>query len=402
MSRLPDAVRDFITEARCKETLVGLVKVPSPLTELYEDEPQLKVFIAEAVEPRLRAAGVTAIRRDAMGNLIAEIGAGRSGRSLMLIANAMNQPQSSMQNAYEGEVRDGAAYDLPGEVVLGKGASEQKAVMAALLVAIAAVQAAGIGLAGRLIFVCCLSGETGRHDAIRSVIEGAGVRADMALLGGQGNTISLGNRGRIDVFITVRGVPAHSSRPAKGCNAITGAMAVIRLLEQEVDLSREHEDLGPATMAVTRIESFPKSSHTIQDRVEMTIDRRLLPGEDPEMAFAEIASIAARAGTDPVSGKPWQIEARLGPFMYPSLVAGDSAVVGLISEAMVEVVGREPERSFATSAFDQGYLNHVGIPTVNFGPGEQRFAHTDLDMASVTRTREAALAYAQAIVAYLG
>ena len=77
---------------------------------------------------------------------------------------------------------------------------------------------------GKLIFTCCLSGETGKHDAIKSVVEGAGVRADMAVLGGTGLKITLGNRGRIDVFGMVKGSPCHSARPWDGANAITGAM----------------------------------------------------------------------------------------------------------------------------------------------------------------------------------
>jgi hypothetical protein len=38
----------------------------------------------------------------------------------MLVANAMNQPQSTMKNVYSGDVRDGAAYGLPGQVVEGR------------------------------------------------------------------------------------------------------------------------------------------------------------------------------------------------------------------------------------------------------------------------------------------
>ncbi len=41
-----------------------------------------------------------------------------------------------MTNAYAGDVADGAPFGLAGEVVLGKGASEQKANMAAMLIAI--------------------------------------------------------------------------------------------------------------------------------------------------------------------------------------------------------------------------------------------------------------------------
>ena len=105
--------------------------MPSPQTELLEEEPLLKEFIKTAIEPRLRAMGFPDIRYDAMGNLIATYGAGTSGKSLMFIGNAMNQPASTMPNPYDGDVVDGAKFDLPGECVMGKGASEQKANLAA-------------------------------------------------------------------------------------------------------------------------------------------------------------------------------------------------------------------------------------------------------------------------------
>ena len=81
-----------ISRERAKELLIALVKVPSPQTELLEDEPLLKEFIKTAVEPRLRAMGFADIRYDTMGNLIATCGAGTSGKSLMFIGNAMVTP----------------------------------------------------------------------------------------------------------------------------------------------------------------------------------------------------------------------------------------------------------------------------------------------------------------------
>lgn len=400
---LPEAVARYITEARCKAQLIDLVRIPSPVTDLLEAEPQLRAFIEAAVAPRLRAIG-GAPRFDPMGNLIAELGTGESGRSLMLIGNAMNQPQATMANAYAGEVRDGAPYQLPGEVVLGKGASEQKAPLAAMLVALEALAGAHIGLRGRLYFCCCLSGESGRHDAIRSVIEAEGIKPDIAILGGQGLQLSLGNRGRIDVDVTVRGLAGHSSRPWQGASAISGAMAFLFALRQDLDLSNVHPQLGRPTLAVTGFQSFPKTTHTIQDRVELTLDRRLLPGEDPEAAFAAISEVAERVvrlERDPASGLAWTIEPRPGAFMYPYETTPDAPAASLVSDSMLAVMGSRPEVYFATNAFDQGYLAHVGISTVSFGPGEQRFAHTDLDMASVTRTRDAALIYADAIMRYL-
>jgi succinyl-diaminopimelate desuccinylase len=392
-----------ISRERAKELLIDLVKVPSPQTALLEEEPLLKKFIKSAIEPRLRAMGFVDVRYDAMGNLIATYGTGTSGKSLMFIGNAMNQPKSTMANAYSGDVVDGAKFNLPGECVMGKGASEQKANLAAMLHAMEIIIASKVLISGKLIFTCCLSGETGKHDAIKSVVEGAGVRADMAVLGGTGLMLTLGNRGRIDVFITVKGSPCHSSRPVDGANAITGATECIQRLLAKVKVDKSHPQLGQQSLTVNHIRSFPDSTHTVQERCELTLDRRLLPGEDPNVAFAEIERIAKEVDglKDPVSGKPFSVDVRLGPFMYPSLVTTESPVVRAILRASEVMLGEPVETYYSPSAFDQGYLNHVGIVTANFGAGEHQYAHTDYDMASVERTTDTARVYAFMMLDYL-
>jgi len=393
-----------ISRERAKHLLIELVKVPSPQTELLEEEPLLKEFIKKAIEPRLRTMGFSDVCYDAMGNLIAVYGEATSGKSLMFIGNAMNQPASTMSNPYNGDVVDGAKYDLPGECVMGKGASEQKANLAAYLHAMETVIASKVPIRGKLIFTCCLSGETGKHDAIKSVIEGAGVRADMAVLGGTGLKITLGNRGRIDVFGTVKGSPCHSARPWDGANAITGTIETINRLLANTKLDKSHPQLGRQTLTVNHLRSFPDSTHTVQERCEFTLDRRLLPGEDPNAAYDELVRIAKEVETsfkDPVSGKGFSVDLRLGPFMYPSLVTVDSPIVRALLRASEVMLGHPVETYYSPSAFDQGYLNHVGIPTANFGAGEHQWAHTDYDMASVERTTDAARVYAFMMLDYL-
>jgi len=248
-----------ISRRRAKDLLVALIKVPSPQTELLEEEPRLKAFITSAIEPRLRTMGFSDIRYDPVGNLIATYGAGASGKSLMLIGNAMNQPAATMPNPYDGDVVDGAAYGLPGECVMGKGASEQKANLAAMLHAMETVIASEIPINGQLIFTCCVSGETGKHDAIKSVVEGAAVRADPR------------PHRRVR---HVKGSPCHSSRPWDGVNAITGATEAIRLLLDKVKVDKTHPQLGRQSLTVNHIRSFPESTHTVQERCEFTLDRR--------------------------------------------------------------------------------------------------------------------------------
>ena len=401
---IKDTLDARISMERAKELLIELVKVPSPQTDNFEAEPLLGEFIRKAVEPRLRDMGVTDIKYDGMNNLIATYGEDQSGKSLMFISNAMNQPQSTMKNAYDGDVVDGATLELPGEVVLGKGASEQKANMAAMLHAMETVIGSDLPVKGRLVFLCCVSGETGRHDAIKSVVEGEGVTADMAILGGTSLKLTLGNRGRIDTFVKVKGNPGHSSAPNRSCNAITGALEIIRRLEDQLELTGGHPALGAPTFAVNHIRSGPDATHTIQGECSITLDRRLLPGDNPQEKWQAIRDIVMQVDgmEDPASGQKWSVEMKEGPFMYPSLVDRDSPIVQAVYGASEVMLGGPPETFYTTTAFDQGYLNHMGIPCANYGAGEDRFAHTDNDCASVNRTTDTAKVFAYMIAEYLG
>jgi succinyl-diaminopimelate desuccinylase len=392
-----------LSREQTKSLFQALVRVPSPQTELLEEEPQLRAFIKEAVLRRVENLGFSA-RLDAMGNLIAEFGAGSSDRSLMLVSHAMNQPPSTMPDPYGGKVIDATPHGLPGEAVLGKGASEQKGTMAAMLHAMEAVQKSAIPLDGTLYFICCVSGETGKHDAIRNVVEKEGVRADIAFVYGNSLKLQLGNRGRVDIKAVVHGTPAHSSRPNDAANAVTGAVEFLRRLKEAIPNDRKDPNLGTAWLTCNRIESFPKSTHTVQDRCQLGLDRRLLPGDDPDAAVAEVERVAAsmEGWPDPISGKPLRFTVEKGPVMYPSLVTEDAPVVRLLRAGCIAMLGRAPETFYGQSAHDQGYLNAMGISTANFGSGEQAFAHTDLDMASVDKTFDAAKVYAWMIASYLG
>jgi acetylornithine deacetylase/succinyl-diaminopimelate desuccinylase-like protein len=87
--------------------------------------------------------------------------------------------------------------------------------------------------------------------------------------------------------------------------------------------------------------------------------------------------------------------------MYPSLVTTESPIVRAILRASEVMLGKPVETYYSPSAFDQGYLNHVGIATANFGAGEHQYAHTDYDMASVERTTDSARVYAFMMLDYL-
>ena len=73
-SYLAQRLSPHLSRARARTVLQELLRVPSPQTDLLEEEPQLREFMKTALMPRLQALGMRNVRLDAMGNLIAEKG----------------------------------------------------------------------------------------------------------------------------------------------------------------------------------------------------------------------------------------------------------------------------------------------------------------------------------------
>jgi acetylornithine deacetylase/succinyl-diaminopimelate desuccinylase-like protein len=375
--------------ARDKEIdqlLVDLLRYPSPQTERLEDDPQIKKFIADKVAPRLAELTGRAGAVDAMGNLIWRLG-GASAGGLMLMGYAMTFPAASMKQPFSGALVDGRAFEVAGQCALGRGACEQKGALAGMIYAAAIVARAQAGLRSPLILAVSLAGETGRHHAAKFILENDAIGARAAIIGlGTGNRICLGNKGRVDVEIMVRGKPAHSSTPERGVNAVDGFRRVMERLDQ-LPLGAGHSDLGSATLTVTQVRSGPDTIHTIPDVCRAVLDRRLLPGEDPDAAFRAIQDALKE-----VAG--WSIEVSRGAFMYPSEVAKDCALAAATAGACRELSRKEAELFYSPAALDAGFLNRNGIETIMFGPGDLRFAHTDQEAVSLQEVRDAAKIYA--------
>src|ERR1044071_6654686 len=278
--------RRGISARQLTEWTQSFVRHPSPQTELFEQDPQIQSFISDTVVPLVKRLELD-FRRDEMGNLIIEIGPKRAERSLMLMAYAMTHPANRMKSPFAGElVEDGGA-----KFIRGRGASEQKGSLAAALGVVKAA-ATSLRLNGRLTFTVSTAGETGRHDAAESICAAIGAMpcAAVIVIGTTGR-VALANKGRIDIIVTVKGRAAHSSTPWAGVNAIEGAR---RVLDKVLAVPAEgmHPGLGQATLTPTSIRSWPEATHTVQDEVRLVFDRRLLPGDDPQVVFKAVAAAA--------------------------------------------------------------------------------------------------------------
>lgn len=387
--------REAARDQEIDSLLVELLRAPSPQTDQIEADPALRAFVSDVVRPRLESLTGVQSQLDGMGNLLWSCG-GKSASNpagLILMGYAMTFPPGSMTDPYSGKIVDDEPFGVAGRCVLGRGACEQKGALAAMIASAAIVIRTRVPLRIPLYLAVSLAGETGRHDAAQFICENHKLGARYGIVGlGTGNRVCLGNKGRLDIEIMVRGQACHSSTPWEGVDAVRGARKVMERLDQ-LSLDRTHPHLGRATLTTTKIESGPAVSHTLQDSCRLVLDRRLLPGEDPDKAFEAIANLLSDL-------QPWRVELSRGAFMYPSQLSRESLVVESL-EAASRLMGSSREPFYAHASLDAGYLNRVGIETIMFGPGDLRFAHTDEEVVALREVREAARIYAAAALQLL-
>ena len=370
-----------------KRLAIKLVRHPSPQTELLEAEPQVLALIRDVIKPELEQSNLKPFV-DKMGNLILHLKGRTRNDRLILVGYAMCAAPSTMPNPYSGEIVDGAPYKLDGECVWGRGACEQKGSLAAMMAAVKFIGATKAELPSDLYFVVSTAGETGRHDSLAYVLDQGKVEAEWCIIDGPPE-IQLGNKGRVDVCVTVRGKQAHSSRPWEGINAIDGAMKVLEKLKPLMPYpeTKAHPELGKVSLTPNAIESFPKATHTIQSECRILFDRRLLPGDDPDKAIEQMKNALGRLD-------PFAIEVQRRDFMYPSEVGKDAEVVRALEHGIRTMLGYEPKFSFSTAANDTGLFNFRGIQAINYGSRDIRFQHTDHDLVSVNSVFNAAKVFA--------
>lgn len=356
---------DFLKQDVLVSWLQRFVRHPSEQTDLHEADPAIKAFISDCVAPVFRDLGAD-YRFDGMGNLIIETGPGDSERSLLFLAYAMTHPANRMNDPFAASIVETPA----GPAVRGRGVAEQKTALAALTGALAQTLADG-KLRGRLTVALTTAGETGRHDAVRSVMDSLDAKPQFAVVCiGTDSKVAIGNKGRVDFDAVVGGKASHSSAPWKGVNALSGAVRVLESAEK-TDLGiADHPEFGPATLTPTALKTLPNATHTVPDTARITFDRRLLPGEDPEEAFADVSS---KLSLD----APWSLDFERGPVMYPNEIQRGGLFYAKLEQAYADAEFAGPDGFYCNFALDAGYFANAGVEAVMMGPGEIDQFHSD-------------------------
>ena len=279
--------------------------------------------------------------------------------------------------------KDPFSGETDGDKLYGRGASDMKAGVAAILLA---ARAYGKKLAGTpgVVIVLTAAEEGG--------CIGSAQLAKTKLLGSAGAMIVgeptsnyplVGHKGSVKFHARFKGVSAHGSMPELGVNAIYKAAKALAKLEAFDFGVKAHAVMGKPTLNVGTIEGG-NTVNAVPDAASIGVDIRTVPGMDHEGLLEKLKKGALQ-------------EAQLDVFsnLKPVWTAPDQEWVQRVFEICKPYLSEPATARTAPYMTDAANLLKVyaGAPTVVLGPGEAAMAHQTDEYVSQERIRQSVAIY---------
>ena len=381
---LSGRLRERISESRLLDFTKRLVAIPSENPPGSRYEECIGVLLEE-----LTSLGFDDVRREGACVLAS---AGNGSRTLYFSGHYDVVPAQS-QEQFQPHVE--------GANLFGRGSSDMKSGLAAMIHAAAAARDAGLLKNGRVGIVLVPDEETAGPQGSR-YLEGRGLlgKDGIGMLTPEptGGVIWNANRGAISMRATMRGKAMHVGRQFEGVNAFERAVpAMARLMElkREVELRETAYNIAPAAarrsilMLGGRAEAGTNFNVT-PDFCSFTIDRRLNPEENAEAEKRRLLDCLAGFGIEilqeePAAGTP----------------AGDPLGV-ILARHIAVLTGKEPAFEMCPGLLETRFYAARGIPAFSYGPGLLTVSHGPNEFVPIRNIAQCAEVYALTAAEMLG
>ncbi len=369
--------------------LRDMIAIPS---ESCEEEGVIR-----RIQQEMEKVGFDRVEIDPMGNILGYLG---HGKTLIAMDAHIDTVGVGNRANWKFDPYDGMEDD---EVIGGRGGSDQEGGMAAMVYAAKIIRELGLEDDYTLLVTGTVQEEDCDGLCWKYIIEEDGIRPEFVVIteptdGG----IYRGQRGRMEIKVTTRGISSHGSAPERGDNAIYKMAPILSDLEKLNGNLADHDFLGRGTLTVSEVFSSSPSRCAVADGCWISIDRRLTLGETKESALAEIRELpAVKAANAEVSmysyERPsWRGLTYPGETYFPAwLIAEDHPVTLASAETYRQIFGEEPrvdKWTFSTNGVS--IMGEYGIPCIGFGPGHEDQAHAPNELTWKSELVRAAAFYA--------
>ncbi|HOV06705.1 MAG TPA: YgeY family selenium metabolism-linked hydrolase [Anaerolineaceae bacterium] len=343
--------------------------------------------VGERIQAEMRRLGYDEVRFDKMGNTIGRIGTG----SKVLVYDShidtvgVGDIDDWKWDPFVGKVEDGILY--------ARGACDEKGSTPGMVYGLAIARDLGL-LDEYTVYYFGNMEEWCDGIGPNAFVEvDPKVRPDFVVIGEPTKmNVYRGHKGRIELKITALGRSAHAAVHYIGDNAVYKMASIINLVRELDRRFRfgmgRHPVLGNPSIAVTNAVARTNSLNAVPDQFTIYIDRRLtlnephdyvvdlIKGLIPDYLQNEILVEELFYDEPSYTGFVFPVNkyfpAWLQEETHPLVQAGQKTIQHLWDE----------ERPLGTWDFSTNgtyWAGKAGIPSIGFGPGDEKTAHTYME-----------------------
>lgn len=354
--------------------------------------------VGHRMQAEMTKLGYDEVRFDKMGNTLGRIG---NGETILVYDThidtvGLGDPDSWEWDPFIGKVEDGIFY--------ARGAGDEKGSTPGMVYGLAIARDLGL-LEG--VTVYCFGNMEEWCDGIgpNSFVEvDPKVKPHYVVIGESTNMqVYRGHKGRLELKMTAKGKSAHAASNHLGDNAIYKMLPIMEAISRMEPQLANHDFLGHAKITVSDVKTSNVSLNAVPDECTIFIDRRMTFGETKESVRAELeALIPADQKAFIKVEELFYDEPSYTGFVFPvdkyfpAWAYEDDHPFVQAGQQTRRAIGF-PETTTGRWEFSTNgiyWAGKAGIPSIGFGPGDERVAHTTHDSVPLAEVVKATEFYA--------
>lgn len=297
---------------------------------------------------------------------------------------------------------------IKGDKLFGRGSSDMKGGLAAMMAAIQAIKESGIPIQGKIGLTIIPDEETGGQ-------RGSQYLADQGLLGANGigmltaeptdGNIWNANRGAISLRVSIKGKPAHVGLHYQGINAFEQMLIVANTLtEYKRDIAQrqtqfriEPEAARSSILLMGGQCSGGSNFNLVPSECSFTVDRRINPEEDLAVEKQRLLAIFDRLKEQGID-----LDVEVFQEAPSSGVSETHPLAQMLARNIATVTGNAPVFEMCPGLLETRWYAQRDIPAFAYGPGLLTVSHGPHEYIPINNIAQSALIYAMTAVQLLG
>lgn len=328
-------------------------------------------------------------------SLVADVKGQEEGKLLVLSGHTdvVSEGDESLWTypPYAAEIHDGKMY--------GRGTTDMKAGLMALVLAMIELKEEGAEFNGTLRLAATVGEEIGMYGSKQLSEEGHLDGADGFIIGEPSsmNQIIFSHKGSLQYEIHAHGKSAHSSTPELGVDAMQLMVDYINLSNEKFKdafAKGENPDLGK-TLNVNTVINGGAQINSVAEKVVMKANARTIPEVDNQVVLDCI-----QAAMDELNAKSeGHLEINILQNNYFAISDRDNRLI----EALVEATGTDVKKVAISGATDASNFGRISdkYDLAIYGPGSLSLAHVVDEYVEVQEYLDFIDIYKKAIKQYL-